>query len=168
MSEVTTAAKAKKSAPVKRDHPAYSEMIMSSIMHLKERNGSSRQAITRHVASNFNIPNPDKVQNNVRAALKKMTVAGKLVAGAAEGRKGAGCFKLSPAEKILRVKATKKASKPPKKAAALKKLPKKVAKKKAVLKSKAVKSAKKKKPSVKPGKKPAAKKSKPVSKKASK
>ena len=165
MSGSTIAAKAKKSAPVKRDHPAYAEMIMSSIMHLKERNGSSRQAITKHVASNFNIPNPDKVQNNVRAALKKMTVAGKLVAGAAEGRKGAGCFKLAPAEKILRLKATKKASKPLKKAAVLKKLPKKAAKKKAVSKSLA---AKKKKPSVKPGKKPAAKKSKPVSKKASK
>ena len=166
MSEAPTTVK-KGAAPAKREHPAYSEMIMSSIMHLKERTGSSRQAITRHVASNFNIPNPDKVQNNVRAALKKLTEAGKLVAGAAEGRKGAGCFKLAPEEKILRLKAAKKASKPAKKPAAIKKLPKKVAKKKAVSKVKAAKPAKKK-PAVKPGKKPVAKKSKPLSKKATK
>ena len=164
MSDAATTAK--KSAPVKRDHPAYSEMIMNSIMHLKDRKGSSRQAITRHVASNFNIPNPEKVQNNVRGALKKMTEAGKLVAGAVEGRKGAGCFKLAPEEKMLRLKAAKKALKPVKKAAAMKNVPKKAAKKKTVSKAKAVKAAKKKQPAAKPGKKPSAKKSKPMSKKA--
>ena len=86
----------------------------------------------------------------MRAALKKMTEAGKLVAGAVEGRKGDGCFKLAPEEKMLRLKAAKKALEPVKKAAAMKK----VAMKKSVSTAKAVKAAKKKKPAAKPGKKP--------------
>ena len=163
---------AKKSAPVKRpsqDHPKYSEMIARAITDMKDRKGSSRQAITRHIASSFKLSNPDAVQRSVKAALKKMTAAGMLVAGAVEGRKGAGCFKLAPEEKARRLKAAKKAIKPVKKAA---KAPKKVVKKKLASKSKVAKKtakAPKKKPASKPGKKPSAKKMKPpASRKAAK
>ena len=68
-----------------------------------------------------------------------MTEAGKLVAGAVEGRKGDGCFKLAPEEKMLRLKAAKKALEPVKKAAAMKK----VAIKKSVSTAKADKPRKK-------------------------
>ena len=154
----------KKTAPVKRPsqgHPKYSEMVARAVLDMKERKGSSRQAITRHVVSSFKLTNPDAVQRSVNAALKKMTAAGILVAGAVGGRKGAGCFKLAPEEKARRLKAEKKTEKPIKKAA---KLPKKVAKKKPATKSKVAKKtvkAAKKKPTSKPGKKPSAKKVKP-------
>ena len=155
----------KKTAPVKRpsqDHPKYSEMIARAVIDMKERKGSSRQAITRHIVSSFKLTNPDAVQRSVNAALKKMTAAGILVAGALGGRKGAGCFKLAPEEKARRLKAEKKSDKPVKKAA---KLPKKVAKKRPATKSKVAK----KKPTSKPGKKPSAKKVKPsASKKTAK
>ena len=143
-------------------HPTYSEMVARAILDMKERKGSSRLAITRHVASSFKLSNPDAIQRSVNAALKKMTAAGILVAGALGGRKGAGCFKLAPEEKARRLKAGKKTAKSAKKAV---KAPKKVAKKKPATKSKVAKKtakAPKKKPSSnKPEKKPSVKKVKP-------
>ena len=154
----------KKTAPVKRpsqNHPKYSEMIARAVIDMKERKGSSRQAITRHVVSSFKLTNPDAVQRSVNAALKKMTAAGILVAGALGGRKCAGCFKLAPEEKARRLKAGKKPAKSVKKVV---EAPKKVAKKKPATKSKVAKKtakAPKKKPSSKPEKKPSVKKVKP-------
>ena len=34
------------------EHPKYSEMIAAAIVALKERNGSSRQAIVKYIAKN--------------------------------------------------------------------------------------------------------------------
>ena len=153
-----------KKTPMKQPsqgHPTYSEMVARAILDMKERKGSSRLAITRHVASSFKLSNPDAIQRSVNAALKKMTAAGILVAGALGGRKGAGCFKLAPEEKARRLKAGKKTAKSVKKAV---KAPKKVAKKKPATKSKVAKKtakAPKKKPSSKPEKKPSVKKVKP-------
>ena len=153
-----------KKAPKKQPsqvHPTYSEMVARAILDMKERKGSSRLAITRHVASSFKLSNPDAIQRSVNAALKKMTAAGILVAGALGGRKGAGCFKLAPEEKARRLKAGKKPAKSVKKVV---EAPKKVAKKKPATKSKVAKKtakAPKKKPSSKPEKKPSVKKVKP-------
>ena len=135
-------------------------MVARAILDMKERKGSSRLAITRHVASSFKLSNPDAIQRSVNAALK-MTAAGILVAGALGGRKGAGCFKLAPEEKARRLKAGKKPAKSVKKVV---EAPKKVAKKKPATKSKVAKKtakAPKKKPSSKPEKKPSVKKVKP-------
>ena len=153
-----------KKTPMKQPsqgHPTYSEMVARAILDMKERKGSSRLAITRHVASSFKLSNPDAIQRSVNAALKKMTAAGILVAGALGGRKGAGCFKLAPEEKARRLKAGKKPAKSVKKVV---EAPKKVAKKKPATKSKVAKKtakAPKKKPSSKPEKKPSVKKVKP-------
>ena len=52
--------KAKKAAKPKKPaaHPKYSEMIAKAVTTLKERGGSSRQAILKHVLANFNVVYP--------------------------------------------------------------------------------------------------------------
>ena len=56
----TTAAKPKKSSA----HPKYSEMETQAINILKERRGSSRQAILKYVMANFNVGKDAKLVND--------------------------------------------------------------------------------------------------------
>merc|ERR1712037_685374 len=126
-------------------HPPFANMIATAIKSLKERNGSSRQAILKYIVANNKIADAAKAQVRVRLALKKMIAAKKVVAGGAAGKKGAGCFKLHvapKAEKKPKAKkpAAKKAKKPAKKPAA-KKAAKKPAAKKAAKKPAAKKPA---------------------------
>ena len=155
-------------------HPPFANMIATAIKALKERNGSSRQAILKYIVANNKVGDAAKAQVRVRLALKKMIAAKKVVAGGAAGKKGAGCFKLPVAPKVeKKPKAKKPAAKKAKKPAA-KKAAKKPAAKKAAKKPAAKKAAKKpaaKKPAAKKPatKKPAAKKpaaKKPAAKKA--
>merc|ERR1719318_789444 len=105
---------------------------------MKEKKGSSRQAILKHIASTYQIV-PNILM--LKKAIKKMVEEGKLVAGAQAGRSGSGSFKVSNEEKT-RIKQEEKA--------AAKKLQKKAA----------VPNPKAKKPSIK------AKKSTPSSSKS--
>merc|ERR1712031_95509 len=134
-------------------HPKYSVMIASAITSLKDRTGSSRQAILKYICANYKV-DAAKAAVQVRLALKRGVAKGALKMARASG-KGAGSYKVVKAEKPKKVK---KAKKPAKKAA---KKPKKAAKKPA-----AEKAAKK--PAKKAAKKPAAKKAakKPAAKKA--
>merc|ERR1712045_717536 len=118
-------------------HPPYATMIGAAIKALKERNGSSRQAILKYVCANYKV-DAAKAQVRVSLALKKMAAAKKVVAGGAAGKKGAGCFKLAEKPKAEKKKAVKK----PKAKKAAKK-PKKAAKKPAAKKPAAKKPAKK-------------------------
>merc|ERR1711962_1206582 len=139
------APKAKKAAKPKvpAAHGPYATMIGAAIKALKERNGSSRQAILKYVCANYKV-DAAKAQVRVRLALKKMAAAKKVVAGGAAGKKGAGCFKL-PA--VVKAEKKKPVTKKPK--------AKKVAKKPAAKKPAAKKPA---------AKKPAAKKAAPKKK----
>merc|ERR1719461_280576 len=132
------APKAKKAAKPKvpAAHPPYATMIGAAIKALKERNGSSRQAILKYVCANYKV-DAAKAQVRVRLALKKMAASKKVVAGGAAGKKGAGCFKLAEKKKAVKKPKAKKAAKKPKKAA------KKPAAKKAAKKPAAKKPAKK-------------------------
>merc|ERR1711970_1475865 len=101
-------------------------MITMSINEMKEKKGSSRQAILKHIASKYKIvPNSAMVNK----AIKKMVEDGKLVAGAQAGKSGSGSFKVSIEEKT-RIKQEEKATakKLQKKAAVAKRVDKKVAK----------------------------------------
>ena len=159
-----TAAPAKKVATKKASkpkvaaaHPPFANMIAAAIKALKERNGSSRQAILKYIVANYKVGDAAKAQVRVRLALKKMIAAKKVVAGGAAGKKGAGCFKLPAAEKAEKPK--KAAKKPAAKKAAKKPAAKKAAKKPAAKKPAAKKPATKKPAAKKPAaKKPAAKK----------
>jgi histone H1/5 len=150
----------KKAAPKKpADHPKYSEMIAAAIGALKERTGSSRQAIVKYIAANYKVG--DSAGTHVKLALKRGVVGGSLKQ--VKGSGASGSFKLAekpkPAKKKPAAKkpAAKKAKKPAaKKPAAKKATPKKAAKKPAAKKT--PKKAAKKPAAKKPAKKTAAKK----------
>merc|ERR1712037_243972 len=147
------AAKTKKVAKPKvaPAHPKYSVMIAAAITALKDRTGSSRQAILKYVCANYKV-DAAKAGQHLRMALKAGIKKGTLKM-AKESGKGAGCFKLVKVEKPKKVKAVK-----PKKPAAKK--AKKVVKPKAAKKTAA-------KPKAKPAKKAPAK-AKPAVKKTKK
>merc|ERR1712079_451792 len=88
------AAKTKKVAKPKAPaaHPKYSVMIAAAIAALKDRTGSSRQAILKYICANYKVD-----------AAK----AGQHLRMAKESGKGAGCFKLVKVEKPKKVKEVK-------------------------------------------------------------
>ncbi|CAH3182156.1 unnamed protein product, partial [Porites lobata] len=149
-------AQAKAKSPVKKkpskpkkpaDHPPYSEMIKAAIVALKERGGSSRQAIEKYIKANYKV---GEVGPHLKTALKRGVAGGKLVH--TKGVGASGSFKVPKEEK----KAPKKPAKKPKKPAA-----KKVTKKPAAKKPAAKKPAAKKKPAKKTAVKKPSKKSTP-------
>ena len=163
MSDGSPAKKAekKKAAPKKpADHPKYSEMIAAAITALKERTGSSRQAIVKYISANYKVG--DSAGTHVKLALKRGVASGALKQ--VKGAGASGSFKnvekakpkaKKPAAKKPAAKKVKKPAAAAKKPAA-KKTPKKAAKKPAAKKT----PKKAKKPAAKkPAKKPAAKKS---------
>merc|ERR1712002_329738 len=144
------AAKKKAKAPKKPStHPKYSVMIAAAIGALKERTGSSRQAILKYIIANNKVGDEKTAAVHLKLALKRGVASGALKQ--VKGVGASGSFKL--------VKAEKPAAKP-KKAAAKKPAAKKAAKKPAAKKPVAKKAAKKpaaKKVVKKAAKKPAKK-----------
>merc|ERR1712228_544902 len=139
------APKAKKAAKPAA-HPKYSVMIAAAITSLKDRTGSSRQAILKYICANYKV-DAAKAAVQVRMALKRGVAKGALKMARASG-KGAGCYK------VVKVEKPKAAKKPKKPKAKKPKKAKKAAKKPAAKKPK-------KKPAKKAAKKPAAKKAAP-------
>lgn len=150
-------------------HPKYLDMTSAAISALKERGGSSRQAILKYIMSNYKLGDDQKgINSHLKTALKSGVKNGKLKQQ--KGTGASGSFKL--AEKPKAAKTTKKAA--PKKATP-KKSVKKASPKKAVAKKPASKKSSPKKVAKKAAspkkiaaKKPvAAKKPKVAAKKAS-
>merc|ERR1711981_79255 len=134
-----SAAAPKKAAKATAAHPKYSVMIAAAITTLKDRTGSSRQAILKYICANYKV-DAAKAAVQVRLALKRGVAKGALKMARASG-KGAGSYKVVKVEKPKKVKKAKKpkAKKPNAKKA---KKPKKAAKKPAAKKA-AKKPAKK-------------------------
>merc|ERR1712080_273671 len=130
------AAKKAKKAKAPAAHPKYSVMIPAAIAGLKDRSGSSRQAILKWIKANYKVDHPQAGQH-LNMALKAGVKKGTLKMARASG-KGAGSFKLG--ENPKKEKKPNKAKKPAKKAA---KKVKKPAKKPAAKKKPAKKAAKK-------------------------
>merc|ERR1712076_360200 len=102
-------------------HPPYANMIVAAIKALKDKKGSSRQAILKYVVANNKVADADKAAVRVKLALRKLVAAKKVVPAAAAGKKGAGSFKLpakEPAAKKPKAKKPKAAKKPAAKKAA--------------------------------------------------
>ena len=165
MSDGSPAKKAekKKAAPKKpADHPKYSDMIAAAIAALKERTGSSRQAIVKYISANYK--GGDSAGTHVKLALKRGVASGALKQGKGAGASGSFKNAEKPKPKAKKPAAKKPAAKKVKKAAAkkpaAKKTPKKAAKKPAAKKTpkKAKKPAAKKPAKKAAAKKPAAKK----------
>lgn len=172
-------AKAKKPKKDKKPstHPKYSVMIANAIGALKERSGSSRQAIVKYIVANYKV-DEKQAATQVKLSLKRGVQVGTLKQ--VKGAGASGSFRLAkaddakpkakkPAAKKAKPASAKKpaAAKKPsaKKAAAAKKSPAK-AKKPAPKKAKpATKKPTPKKAKPASAKKPAAKKAKPAGKK---
>lgn len=146
----TSPAKKPRAPKKPADHPQYGAMCIAAVCALKERKGSSGQAIRKYICSNYKVS--DHYKTHVNRALRKCDGMKQV-----SGTGASGSYKVADAPK----KAAKK-PKTPKKKAAKKPAAKKVAKK--------VKTPKKKKaaPKKSAAKKPAPKKVKPATKKAKK
>ena len=109
------------------EHPTYADMIAAAIAALKDRKGSSRQAILKYVCANYKV-DPAKAGTHLRLALKAGIKKGSLKM-AKESGKGAGKFKLVKVEKPKKKAApmNKAAAKMPKLPSANAKLSKKLA-----------------------------------------
>ena len=122
--EKKQAKKAAKKAPAA--HPKYSEMVAAAIGALKERSGSSRQAILKYVSANYKVG--DGASTHVKLALKRGVAAAALKQ--VKGTGASGSFKLAEKPKAPKKKPAKKpAAKKPAAKKAAKKTPKKGAKK---------------------------------------
>lgn len=101
-----------KKPAAKPTHPATSELVIRAITTLKERNGSSLQAIKKFIASEYKL-DTDRLAPFIRKFLKNAVISGKLVQ--TKGKGASGSFKLpsnalNPSEK--KNKATKLKAKP--------------------------------------------------------
>jgi len=156
----------KAKAPAKKsEHPTFAVMIAAAIGALKDRKGSSRQAIEKYICANYKVG--PKYASHFKMALKRGVENGALVQ--TKGVGASGSFKLAKPEAAKKPAAKKPAAKktvakkPAAKKAPAKKVVKKTAAKKAPVKKAVKKSPTKKKPAAKKPVKKAAK----VTKKAS-
>ena len=87
------------------EHPKYSEMIAAAIFALKERTGSSRQAIAKYIKANYKVG--DTADTHIKLALKRGVVSGALKQ--VKGKGASGSFRLAEKPKVAKkVKPTKK------------------------------------------------------------
>merc|ERR1719251_6424 len=91
-------------------HPKYSVMIAAAVKALKDRTGSSRQAILKYICANYKV-DAAKAAINLRMPLKRGVAAGSLKMAKATG-KGAGSFKLAEKAVEKKPKAKKVVKKP--------------------------------------------------------
>merc|ERR1712013_95623 len=106
---IATNATSKKTASTSNKFKmSYAAMIIEAIQQLKQKKGSSRQAIMKQIAGKENIV-PNALM--ITKTLKKMSEEGRIVPGAQAGHSGAGSYKLSSEEKSSISKAEKVAAK---------------------------------------------------------
>merc|ERR1711942_635213 len=103
--KVASIKKTKAMAPT--SNPSYRTMITNALHATKERKGLPRPAIMKYMVGASIVPNPVLLNK----MLKKMSDEGKVVPGADAGKSGAGCFKLSPEEKLRLLQVEKAALK---------------------------------------------------------
>lgn len=153
-----------KKPKAKATHPPTGEMVVAAVKTLKERGGSSLQAIKKYLAANYKV-DCEKLAPFIKKFLKSAVTSGQLLQ--TKGKGASGSFKLPAVTK--KVPAVKKVVKKP---AAAKKVGAKKVAKKTVSKSpkKASSPTKLKKPVAKKltEKKAAVAKAAPVKKSASK
>ncbi|XP_028397823.1 sperm-specific H1/protamine-like protein type 2 [Dendronephthya gigantea] len=129
------AAKPKRQRKAVPAHPKFIDMVKDAIGTLKDRNGSSRQAICKVILGKYPSVNPSTMNSHVRKALKSGLESGTLTRPARSSATGAtGRFKLGASKSTEPAK--KKAAKP-KKPASTKKRPAKKAGAKKTAKPKA-------------------------------
>lgn len=158
---------AKKGAKKAVSHPKYSLMIATAIGALKERSGSSRQAILKYIVATYKV-DEKAAGTQLKLALKRGVQSGVLKQVKGSGASGSFRINKPVSEPVAKPATRKPVKKSPAKKPAAKKAKKPAAKK--AVKKPAVKKVVKKTSAKKVAKKPAAKKAakKPVAKKAAK
>lgn len=78
---------------IKPTHPPTSDMVNNAIKSLKERGGSSLQAIKKYLSSNYKI-DAEKLAPFIKKYLKSAVSTGALIQ--TKGKGASGSFKLSP------------------------------------------------------------------------
>merc|ERR1719219_1733067 len=102
-------AAAPKKPSVKAEHPTYFEMTVAAITAMKDRRGSSRQAIQKYILENYKV-DAVKMIVRLRLSLRNNLAKGKL-RYARETGKGSSCYKLVPKEKEVKKPVVKKVAK---------------------------------------------------------
>lgn len=87
-----TKSSASKKPRAKPVHPRTSEMVANAIKSLKERGGSSLQAIKKYIAANYKV-DAEKLSPFIKKYLKAAVAAGDLVQ--TKGKGASGSFKLA-------------------------------------------------------------------------
>ena len=99
------------------DHPPYGEMIRQALVALKERGGSSRQAILKYVMANFKVGADEHAVNTRLKVALRNGVKSELLKQS-KGSGASGSFRLgADAKKEKAAGAAKKSEKKPKAAA---------------------------------------------------
>ena len=80
----------------KPDHPRTSEMVRNAIITLKDRGGSSVQAIKKFIAANYQLDS-EKISPFIKRYLKKAVASGLLVQ--TKGKGACGSFRLAAVKK---------------------------------------------------------------------
>lgn len=128
-----------KNPKAKATHPPTSEMVNNAIKNLKERGGSSLQAVKKYIAANYKI-DAEKLSPFIKKYLKAAVVSGSLIQ--TKGKGASGSFKLSSVSAAPKIKQSSGDKKPTPKPSA--------AKKTVTATTKAKVASKKNTPSVKP------------------
>lgn len=103
-----SAVAASKKPRVKPAHPPTAEMVNSAITTLKERGGSSLQAIKKYLSSNYKI-DAEKLAPFIKKYLRSAVVGGQLIQ--TKGKGATGSFKLAAKEVAAAKSAAKKVKK---------------------------------------------------------
>ncbi len=108
---VSSASPVKKIAAAKKSkvpaaHPPFALMIVAALKALKDRTGSSRQAILKYICANYKVT-ADKAGVHLKMALKRGVTGGLLKMARSSG-KGAGSYKLGDKAKEVKKPKTKK------------------------------------------------------------
>lgn len=91
-------------------HPKYSEMVQQALVALKERGGSSRQAVLKYIMANFKVAGDENMVNaHVKMALKAGVKNGALKQS--KGTGATGSFRIG--EKAKKAPAAVKKAKAP-------------------------------------------------------
>merc|ERR1712144_185378 len=110
-------------------HPPYEKMVKAALVALKDRTGSSTQAIAKYMKANYDLP--ENFAKSLSRFLKKFVESGKLVKVKASYKLGSlktepkPKKKKAPKKKVAKKKAPKKTTAPKKKVAKKPKKPKK-------------------------------------------
>src|ERR1044071_2322093 len=109
------------SAAAPSSHPKYSDMVQQALVALKERGGSSRQAVLKYIMANFKVSGEENMINaHLKMALKAGVKNGTLKQS--KGTGATGSFRIGEKAKPAKSK-TAVAAKPKKSAGAAKKSP---------------------------------------------